>query len=412
MSTWKVTNDMVDSLSSSKLTGALPAIDGSNLTGVSGFPDTTSANDPATNTNPAGGVGTVWTNSTSGETYVCTDATTDANVWTNVGAGDGNITPYTPGSFGGQGGGQNFGYHCGGLYPQVTNIQGKYSYASDGDSTGVASMMMQGYAGSGCQSPTAGFSFGFDGAPATGQGQKVEKHVFASNTQSHCASGADLALWHLQLCTATNSITHGYTLGGGWNGAPGTGHANYGNIQKLSFATETTMTFVGDAYNHNNSHVSLVAGAGAASNTHAYRAAGHGGPQTSSIEKWSFASDGNSAFVASMVRGNDTGCSGGSSGYHGYIMGGHAPSIIAPIVGRGGYSKYSFVSDADSTTVGSLFHPDSYSSGTSSTTHCYMAGGGHPQVNVIQKGSFASDGNTTDVGNIIQARAYVHGYQN
>ena len=41
-----------------------------------------------------------------------------------------------------------------------------------------------------------------------------------------------------------------------------------------------------------------------------------------------------------------------------------------------------------------------------------MAGGGHPQVNVIQKGSFASDGNTTDVGNIIQARAYVHGYQN
>ena len=40
-----------------------------------------------------------------------------------------------------------------------------------------------------------------------------------------------------------------------------------------------------------------------------------------------------------------------------------------------------------------------------------MAGGGHPQINTIQKGSFATDGNTTDVGNIIQARAYLAGFQ-
>ena len=148
MSTWKVTNDMVEALSSSKLTGALPAIDGSNLTGLSGFPDTTSASDPATNTNPSGGVGTTWLNTTSSEIFICTDATTDANVWTNVGAGDGDITPYTPGSFGGQGGGQNFGYHCGGYYPGTTTIQGKYSFATDGNSTSVASLTRGSYAGS------------------------------------------------------------------------------------------------------------------------------------------------------------------------------------------------------------------------------------------------------------------------
>jgi len=32
-------------------------------------------------------------NNSSGEVYICTDATTDANVWTNVGDGTGNINP-------------------------------------------------------------------------------------------------------------------------------------------------------------------------------------------------------------------------------------------------------------------------------------------------------------------------------
>lgn len=47
----------------------------------------TSASDPAADSNPDGGVGTVWTNTTSGKMYVLTDATEDANVWTAVGAG-------------------------------------------------------------------------------------------------------------------------------------------------------------------------------------------------------------------------------------------------------------------------------------------------------------------------------------
>ena len=105
-----VTNAKIDSVSTSKVSGtlpalnanavtglnaanlvgsAMPAIDGSNLTGISSF--TKNANDPAGNTNPAGGVGTIWANTTSGELYVLTDATTDANVWTNVGNGTGPI---------------------------------------------------------------------------------------------------------------------------------------------------------------------------------------------------------------------------------------------------------------------------------------------------------------------------------
>ena len=385
-------------LNAANLTGALPAIDGSAITGVTGY--TISASDPAINTNPSGGLGSVWSNSTSGEVYTCTDATAGANVWTNIGAGEGNFIPFTPGSFGGQGGGTAYGYHSGGYYPNVTAIQGKYSYSSDGNSTSVHSLVSAAYAGVGFSSDTHGYTTGADIAPQAGRQQRVEKHNFASNTQSQVGGNADLALYPLQSATATNSSTHGYMLGGanGVNSPGGTGA-----IMKFNMSTEAAMTLVGDAYNAGGA-TTLQYGAGHASYTHGYRSGGHGPPQTKEMEKWSFATDSDSVFVGNMVRGIDTGNMGGSSTTHGYIMGGHGPSHTE-------YDKFSFSSDSDSTTVGVLFHGETYASSTSSTTHCYMAGGGHPQINTIQKGSFASDIDMTDVGDILSARAYIWGFQ-
>jgi hypothetical protein len=40
------------------------------------------SSDPVADTNPASGVGTYWYNTVSGQKFICTDATTDANVWT------------------------------------------------------------------------------------------------------------------------------------------------------------------------------------------------------------------------------------------------------------------------------------------------------------------------------------------
>ena len=92
MSRQKVNNDMITGLTSSKLTGAMPAIDASALTGV-GDGITKSASDPATNTNPSDGVGALWLNTTDSNLFACTDATTDSNVWYNVGGGEGDIEP-------------------------------------------------------------------------------------------------------------------------------------------------------------------------------------------------------------------------------------------------------------------------------------------------------------------------------
>ena len=76
-------------LNAANITGTLPAIDGSALTGVSAYENETS--DPTVTSNKT--LGTLWVNKTSGEMYILTDDTTNANVWTNVGGGTGN-QPY------------------------------------------------------------------------------------------------------------------------------------------------------------------------------------------------------------------------------------------------------------------------------------------------------------------------------
>ena len=78
-------------ISSSKLTGALPALDGSALTGITenATPLFKSTSDPTVTSNKT--LGQLWSNSTSGEMYVCVDATTNANVWRNVGDSIGGV---------------------------------------------------------------------------------------------------------------------------------------------------------------------------------------------------------------------------------------------------------------------------------------------------------------------------------
>ena len=94
--TGTVADARISTLTASKLSGALPAIDGSNLTNLPpGF--TKNSSDPAITTNPSGGVGTVWVNTTSGEVFTCTDATSNENIWTNWGAGTGDVEPYVLG---------------------------------------------------------------------------------------------------------------------------------------------------------------------------------------------------------------------------------------------------------------------------------------------------------------------------
>ena len=86
---------------------------------------TVNTGDPAYNTNLAGkSVGHFWVNSTSGEVYILTNATTNANVWTNVGDGTGRIdNSYLISDIlvvaGGGGGGARGGGGAGGMIQQA-----------------------------------------------------------------------------------------------------------------------------------------------------------------------------------------------------------------------------------------------------------------------------------------------------
>lgn len=76
-----------------------PTGDGSQLTGVSSSvatltDATVAATDPPLTANPTSGVGHLWLNSTSGEAFICTDATSNANTWTNTGDGSGSVLPF------------------------------------------------------------------------------------------------------------------------------------------------------------------------------------------------------------------------------------------------------------------------------------------------------------------------------
>ena len=172
MSTWKITDRVIEGLSSSKLSGALPAVDGSALTGVPGI--IKSASDPAINTNPSGGVGTLWGNTTSGELFACSDATTDSNVWTNIGAGSGDVEPW-------QLGGTISGYTTCGEASAWHNEIDKFSFASGGAVSGHGNLFggHKTLAG-GASSATEGFQFG--GQHINSTAYLAEKFSFASNT--------------------------------------------------------------------------------------------------------------------------------------------------------------------------------------------------------------------------------------
>jgi len=83
-----IVNADVADVAASKLTGALPAIDGASLTGIAAsFADltdtTVSTVNPTSSTNPSN-TGHIWINKTFGTQYVCLDNTAGSNVWSGL----------------------------------------------------------------------------------------------------------------------------------------------------------------------------------------------------------------------------------------------------------------------------------------------------------------------------------------
>jgi hypothetical protein len=389
MSRQKVDNGMIIGLTSSKLTGAMPAIDGSALTGI-GDGVTKSASDPAINTNPSGGVGTMWFNTTSGEMFACTDATTDENVWFNVGGGTGDVQPF-------QYPGLTSGYAQGGGSPR-SNVKDKWSFSSDGNATDAGNITVARSTFSGYSSQSNGYAAGgrSDASPHT---DIIDKFAYASdgdstdvgNLVTACGQAGD-----------ASSTTHGYTSGADTAG----GSAGGRQIQKMIFSSDSNSTDAGDLT------ADRYGISGHSSETHGYASGGVNGATNAYqkiIEKWTFASDGNATDVGDITTARGDRTSGNSSLTHGYVAGSHQG-------GASGYTnvidKFTFASDANATDVGDLTQNKLGMAGAGSFTFGYWAGGSTGgSVNVIEKSSYATDGNATDVGDLtvsVMTRAGTH----
>ena len=392
--------------------GRLPAVSAALITNIPGA--TKSASDPVIATNPSGGVGTEWHNTTSGEVYICTDATAGANIWTNVGPGTGNVEPI-PGYQGNAYGYATGGYNQGGS-PLYHNAIQKYSFTSDGNSTDVANLVRGNNAHGGHSSATHGYNCG--GNASTGPNWAttsiIEKFQFSNDADS-VDTTADLFDPRIEIGT-TQSDTHGYQQGG--QNEPGGTTAQQDTISKFPFASSANGTDVG------NLTVDIASGSGlgkarcggCSSATHGYALGGytyHNDPvinyALNAIERYSFASDGDGADVGNLIHINASayGCS--SSETHGYLCGGYVYGGVnnSPTGGSTNViQKVAYASSSNATDVGDATVTRNSVMASTSTTHGYVAGGylsWSTILNVIEKYSFTTDGNATDVGDLVVA---------
>ncbi len=371
--------------------GNLPVVDGSQLTGIVSI--TVSASDPAIDTNPSGGVGTEWNNSTSGEMYICTDATTDENVWTNVGDGTGDIPWIYQGT--------TYGYSVGGyLAPNRLDIIARNSFTTDGGSVDVGDIVTPTNNMSCSKSETHGYhSGGYESASTT----SIGKWSFASAI-TNAVNAADLALARHGAGQAS-TVTHGYHVGGSVIHT-GAAHA-VADIQKYATSTDSDAVSVADI------HTGIYFPASCQSATEGYMIGGHAGSPVASvgsnqIQKFSLVSDGTGTDVSDLPHIRSE-WGGTSSETHGYAHGGyHGGNRFDDIC------KYQFATSNNATDVASLSRPvgETYAA-ASSTTNGYMYGGrdasGYSAI--IEKYSHITNTNGSNIGNLTSATITNSGIQ-
>ena len=361
--------------------GNLPVVDGSLLTGV--VSATVSASDPTVSTNPSAGLGAEWNNSTSGEMYICTDATAGANVWTNVGAGSGDVVPWV---FQGSAYGYAHGGH--GVTPDVRldNIE-RFSFTSNGNAADVGNLTEAKDFTSGQSSTTHGYcSGGRLAEPPGGETNRIEKYAFAASANATDVADLTVSRKHLH---GTGNATHGYAHAG----YPPSSGINV--IDKFPYASATNASDHGDlatAVYQPSEHSSTTYGYSTGGSDNSYAGV------KNVIEKYAFASNTTASDVGDLTSARYE-LSGTSSTTHGYVQGG----MLGGAPKQNFIDRFSFSSDGNATDWADLTVARSAAAGCSSTTHGYAVGGysSSGSTDVIDNYPFASQTNASDVGNLV-----------
>ena len=135
-----------------------------------------------------------------------------------------------------------------------------------------------------------------------------------------------------------------------------------------------------------------------------YGVMGIHGPDSTEVDKFSFASDGNAVHHCdTFSSGSHMSCTRSTT--HGYVSGGEKIPHYT-VVNR--ITRFAFASTADGTDVADLLQALGLTSGNSSGIYGYASGGttqtSSVNVDIIQKYSVSTDANATDVGNLTAER--------
>ena len=336
---------------------------------------TTSSSDPAVDTNPSGGIGTMFVNTISCEMYVCTDSTAGSNVWKNVGEGTGTIEPWIYG-------GLLNGFHAGGYHTgSGSNMISSYSFTSDGDAVDTTGNLT---VTTGWPSATSNgdHTYGYRIGGWSGL-DSIDRYQFGAGADAvdvgDCLTGGNHG-------TGNSSSTYAYTIGG----SPSV-------VQKLSYASATgNMAEVGTGGRGHGAYT------GYSSTTDGYAAGGADG--ISQVDKWSFSSDADSEDVGDMVNPG-YGAGGHSSAINGYRTGGYSTPTYYNVI-----EKMPFATDTHADTTANLSRSPDTAASNSSTTNGYSCGGhAGGYTNVIDKFSFTSDSDADDIGNLVESKSGLNG---
>ena len=386
--TLKATTDNIAAMAASKLTGALPALDASALTGISVGP-LSGVSDPTVSTNPTA-VGIVYENTTNGQLFICTSATAGSNVWLNVGSGDGQVAK----PFGGLGGGTIDGFVAGGYSGGTDGFQVrqdilKISLSSDGNSTAHGNLIQKASSekgtgfGGGFSSATHGYSAGGEyRQPTWASSAAIDRYAFSSNVTA--TDQGDLTA-SVTYPSGHSTITHGYSTGGAPTGSPA-----INRMDRFPYASLSGSTSIGTMANTRQ----VVASCD--SNTHGFDCGGQraGTNNTNNIDKFAFSSSSSSVDCGDLINGGGS-WFGSSSTTHGYVVAGN------PLTNT--VQKFHFNSNANATDVGNLTTSINSAATLSSVTHTFVTGGSGV-IDTIQKFAFASDGDSSNTGTLAGAR--------
>lgn len=400
--TQSVSSKSIEGIAASKLTGALPAVSGAALSNISAgvyF----NASDPTVSSNKS--LGFLWANSTSGEMFMCTDATAGANVWTNVGSGSGDVEPFLyPGTIAGYktGGDTTSGGY---VRTQIRIIEG-IAFASSNVNSGVGDLSGTARANnSGVSSSTHGYAIG--GLSGENSNQQ-NTHTYHTTVDKFSFATDNSVTQPFSLSENIGGHgTHGTQTHGFWSA--GTFAKNVNNqreyIKKMAYSSDSNYSDIGNIGQTNgySGHYST------SSATHGYTLGGYlrnSDSTQSSVRKFSFSSDATGTSIGSLTGGSIARARSGGGSHStetaGYVVAGFTNN-------NDEIEKYTYASDSSAIESRSLTRNFYGVGGATSTTHGYVFGGkatgplNNTYTDQIQSFNFSDSNNASDIASLSAA---------